>query len=257
MCISKEMEDDLQSRFPHSVSFITRRLKEYDGSHDIEHARRVLQNSIALSSNTRSRPYICLAALAHDACDRKYGDTGELQQSLLNNLILDGVPFVRSLEVTDVVRHISFSGLRSHGVPNLQASVFSMWKVVSDADLLEALGIIGIVRTLMYQAWTQKPLIEAFDYIQHHLYHCFDYLQHDRAKQEGKLRLESMQAWMDQIHAQNPDYMFLSEWIYNCGTKKAAFLRVWTDLYMIRCSKCLEVLSQIEREDRFRAEVVG
>ena len=248
--ISKE-EHFLRKRFPNVVDFIDNRLKHYDGSHDVEHARRVLKNCCFLSSNTRGVEIAYLASYAHDACDHKYGNAFDLQECLFNSCVKDDMSYNDAMQVMTIVANISYSRLRNIGVPTLESSVFAKWRIVSDADILEAMGVTGIVRTIMYQAFKKKPLLETFQYIQGPLFDCLQHLHHRKSQREGLIRHKFTIFFMSELHDGNSLYNEVTKQIYERGKQKSSFCKTWNSILEFSNGKCQWLHSQMVHESNF------
>ena len=241
----------LKRHFPNVVDFVENRLKHYDGSHDMEHASRVLKNCSFISSNTRGIELAYLASYAHDACDHKYGNAIDLQERLFNACMKDNLSFENAMQVTTIVGNISYSRLRSDGVPKLDASVFAKWRIVSDADILEAMGITGIVRTIMYQAFKKKPLSETFHYIQGPLFHCLRHLHHRKSKEEGLIRHNFTVLFMSELYNNNLLYQVVTRQIYERGREESSFSKTWNALLRYSNENCELLHSQMIHESEF------
>lgn len=241
----------LKERFPNVFSFVDNRLKHYDGSHDVEHARRVLKNCCFISSNTRGRELAYLASYAHDACDHKYGNAVDLQECLFNACLKDRLSYDDAMQVVTIVGNISYSRLRSNGLPTLESSVFAKWRSVSDADILEAMGMTGIIRTIMYQAFKEKPLVETFQYIEGPLSDCLQHLQHRKSQKEGLIRHRFTIFFMSELHKHNRLYNDVTKQIYKRGKQKSSFCKTWNAILECSRKKCQWLHSQMIHESSF------
>ena len=91
--------------------------------------------------------------------------------------------------VCDVISCMSFSRRQTHGEPIFQdMKVRQVYNIVSDADMLEALGLSGMLRTFMFQAVHGHKTNEAFTYCKTKLLNCKDYMSSDYAKKEAEVR---------------------------------------------------------------------
>lgn len=246
-----DQEALLRRLFPNVVEFVDNRLKHYDGSHDVEHARRVFKNCSFLSSNTRGCELVFLASYAHDACDHKYGNVNDLQELLLCACLKDNMKYEDTMMVTSIVGNISYSNLRSRGVPNLSSNILTKWRIVSDADILEAMGITGIVRTIMYQAFKKKPLNETFTYIEGPLFECIQHLYHKKSRKEGHIRHDFMVSFMLEIRNHTSLYEQITRYIYDQGRHNASFTKTWNGLLEWSSGKCSWLHSQMIHESEF------
>jgi uncharacterized protein len=133
-----------------------------DAAHDIEHIQRVVVNAQRLSiAENADWSIIMPAAWLHDCVivpksspDRRRASQLAAAQAIdwLRNL---DWPFGRLDEIAHAIEAHSFSA----GIPpqSLEA------KVLQDADRLDALGAVGLARTLMLGAEMQRPFYHAAD----------------------------------------------------------------------------------------------
>lgn len=147
------------------TEYARRRMTGHDGSHDFAHIERVVNNAKRLLNDQRQRvPDVAVeefvveaGALLHEVTDRKYLTTScaEAEAGLRNFLEVDCMLDGKRIEkIVDIVTKTSFSkGLSSP--PYTEAPEFC---IVQDADRLDALGHIGIVRCAMYAGKISNPI---------------------------------------------------------------------------------------------------
>jgi len=116
---------------------------QFDASHDFQHIERVLQNaeSILTSEPAADREIVQIAVLLHDVSDKKYSDTKENEEALLNSLNL---PDEKKLHIKEIIESVSFNGGNEVEAKSIEA------KIVRDADRLDAIGAVGIARTFAF-----------------------------------------------------------------------------------------------------------
>ncbi len=123
-----------------------------NSGHDFAHIQRVLSNAerILAKIPEADAEAVQLAAVLHDVDDYKISAKGGRAEHFLQT---SGVDSVLAGKVLDIIRAISFS--KSGSCPQ-----FDMIEqaVVSDADKLDAMGAIGVCRTMMYSAVMLRPL---------------------------------------------------------------------------------------------------
>ncbi len=116
--------------------------------HGADHVERVYVLAMKLAEKENvSKEVIALAALLHDADDYKL--FGEENAKNLTNakkiMRQNGVDEEMAQQVCDIISHMGYSkclqGIRPHSIEG---------KIVSDADMLEAIGAVGTVRCLAY-----------------------------------------------------------------------------------------------------------
>lgn len=139
--------------------------RDRDPSHGVEHMNKVCLNSIKIwenegkqeeLNNERILSLIITVAILHDIADHKYGKTIEQIEGIRNELHKyfnnEDVNLIMS-----IIENISYSKeakMRQSGIiPNweelgIEGSLVR--NIVSDADKIEAIGIIGVQRCLQY-----------------------------------------------------------------------------------------------------------
>ncbi|ORY28596.1 hypothetical protein BCR39DRAFT_534288 [Naematelia encephala] len=135
-------------------------MARYDPSHDWHHVNRVRNTAIRIASSLDPRPDLLvveLAALFHDLTDSKYDPNLPLEEVLLTFLKNPSTEFTLSASQLGLVLMI---------VPNVSWSketklrAADLWKgwyetcvelhCVQDADRLDAIGAIGLLRCAAY-----------------------------------------------------------------------------------------------------------
>jgi uncharacterized protein len=136
--------------------FVRNSIKGFDGGHDWYHIERVrkLAYAICEEENAEQSLAVELAALLHDIGDSKFRkaedhDAGELISELLIDL---GVGKDIIDEVVKVNRYISFSSAE------MQTEKSIVYKIVQDADRLDAIGAIGIARAFNYGGFRNNSI---------------------------------------------------------------------------------------------------
>jgi len=128
--------------------------KSDTSGHDFEHIKRVYANACLLMEDTPKVNVFILkmSALLHDIDDRKLNTDGQNALRFLQSLNLE-----QSMidTILSTIESISFS----KGLDNPQLETIEM-KLLYDADKLDALGAIGICRTIMFGTSSQKPLFD-------------------------------------------------------------------------------------------------
>lgn len=174
------------------LSYVRKQTQSYDGSHDINHAIRVAHNAAHICTNQQLRPLCIIVALTHDTCDRKYVDK-EYALEHLHSFLCESLPGDDAAMIIRVVREISFSCLRENGPPkHLDSVCFYIWSVVADADMLDAMGMVGTLRTIMYQGHMLCKLEHGIDYALNVLTGCGNYMTHKLAMDEANRRRTTM-----------------------------------------------------------------
>lgn len=147
------------------LNYLKYSLRNRDGSHDINHSYRVLKN---LCKYYEVDKYNSIACLFHDSCDPKYTDKYE-KLTELKKVLTESTHYDTSEinDITSAIEHISYKKLIKEGEPKfLNERSFRIWRQVSDADMLDAIGKYGLIRCLLYEGYTENlDLDAALDYI--------------------------------------------------------------------------------------------
>lgn len=147
------------------LNYLKHSLRNHDGSHDIYHSYRVLMN---LGKYYEIDKYNSIACLFHDSCDPKYTNKYEKLSELKE--VLTGSTHYDISEINDIasaIEHVSYKKLIKEGEPKfLNERSFRIWRQVSDADMIDAIGKNGLIRCLLYEGYTENlDLDSALDYI--------------------------------------------------------------------------------------------
>ena len=132
------------------ATYVERKLSGEGSGHDWWHIVRVrkLAEKLALAEGGDS--FICqLAALVHDLVDDKLvADEGLALAEVRDLLTRVGVAANQTDQVLTIIQSISYKGgNQNHLVLSLEG------QIVQDADRLDAMGAIGIARTMAYSGY--------------------------------------------------------------------------------------------------------
>ena len=128
------------------INFVKEELKYDNSGHGLQHALRVYNNAKKINEKEMGNEKIVLtAALLHDTVDKKWFDNfddrieivkGFLQSNNYTNEEID--------EIIYIISNISWNNGNFAELNSLNA------KIVRDADRLDAIGAMGIIRTIEY-----------------------------------------------------------------------------------------------------------
>jgi len=148
------------------VEYIKKSVSELLGQdlsgHDDKHVFRVYHTAMDFCNEIpeANRDLVAAAALLHDCDDYKL--FGEESARLLTNThrILEGSGFdnVFADKCIEIVKTIGYSKRLSGIMPNCIEG-----KIVSDADMADATGLIGIIRCIEYRSYRSKDGEPFFD----------------------------------------------------------------------------------------------
>ena len=132
------------------------------GGHDDKHVFRVYNTAMEFCNEIpeANRDLVAAAALLHDCDDYKL--FGEESAKLMTNTkrILAGAGFDNDFneKCIEIVKTIGYSKRLSGIIPNCIEG-----KIVSDADMADASGLIGIIRCIEYRAYRSERGEPFFD----------------------------------------------------------------------------------------------
>lgn len=136
-------------------AFVSEQLKDAEPGHDFSHVMRVYTMAQKLASGTNvNLSVVGLAALLHDIADAKFhgGDEDAGPEIAAQWMMHIGVDKETISEVTDIIRRLSFR--HSFGTQQENSPEF---KIVQDADRLDAIGAMGIARAFSYGGHRNRP----------------------------------------------------------------------------------------------------
>ena len=133
------------------VSFVANSTKEFDESHNLEHALKVTHASHTIMETideNYDKKLITFTAMLHDVCDHKYPCS--ITEDELIRFIAPHFTAEKSAAIMDVIHNMSFSK-QVKGIAIVLAHPYNDYLIaVSDADKLEAIGQVGIDRCTEY-----------------------------------------------------------------------------------------------------------
>ena len=140
--------------------FVEQELGADHSGHGVQHAQRVVKNARKILEKEKGNEKIVItAAYLHDCIDHKLFSDKDLQlkkiATLLQNLDYSKEEFA---EISDIIQTISFSCEKSRTLSSLNA------QIVCDADRLDAIGAIGIIRTIEYGASRGRNFYDEEDF---------------------------------------------------------------------------------------------
>lgn len=137
--------------------FVFQTLNNEKSGHDWFHIQRVvnLTKQIAQQEAGQVDAFICeMAALLHDIPDEKLNVTPEIgKQRVEHWLKSQKLALVDQTAILTIVLNLSYKG----GTNKVQLETIE-GKIVQDADRLDAMGAIGIARTMIYSGHHGRPM---------------------------------------------------------------------------------------------------
>ncbi len=135
------------------ASCVQMRMAGQQAGHGFDHVLRVLKLAREIQDEVGgNRLIIELAALLHDIGDAKFNQGADRSAEYSVEILSDlGASTETSTQVADIVDKISFRKAIDKNALSWEG------KIVQDADRLDALGAIGVVRTIEYGAVMGQP----------------------------------------------------------------------------------------------------
>lgn len=141
-----------------TVRFVKESLHSAEGGHDWLHTERVWNNARQIGSAENANLIVVeLASILHDVADSKFHDGDEELGAIISRQFLDkqGLDSAVIEDVVYIIRHISFKGGQ-----NNEVGKSIEFKVVQDADRLDAIGAVGIARCFNYGGYKNRPIFD-------------------------------------------------------------------------------------------------
>lgn len=135
-----------EQRLQIAADYVEEKLVGEGSGHDWWHIVRVRNMAARIAQAEGGNHFICqMAALLHDLADEKVAGSEAAGLREVKNL-LETLELSKEqvAEIMEIVSGISYKGGHNHRVLSLEG------QIVQDADRLDALGAIGIARTMAY-----------------------------------------------------------------------------------------------------------
>ena len=126
------------------IDFVKSELKLDNSGHNMLHIERVVSNALKIMENEGGNEKIIITACyLHDCVDSKLFSDEAFQIKKIKTLLSTKNYNTEEInEIIDIITSISFSKNKTLNSLNAQ--------IVRDADRLDALGVMGIIRTIEY-----------------------------------------------------------------------------------------------------------
>ena len=141
-----------------TIDYVKKELSDAEGGHDWFHIERVFKTAQTIGKQEKADLLVVsLAALLHDIADSKFHNGDEtlgpkMAKTFLQNAKVDAATIDH---VVAIIENISFKGgKQASKIDSLE------FKVVQDADRLDALGAIGIARCFNYGGFKNRALYD-------------------------------------------------------------------------------------------------
>ena len=139
------------------IDEVTKLLGNDDSGHGMDHVNRVCRIALSISDDDIDKDLVAAIALLHDADDYKLFGM-EYSNNLTNTqMILSKTSFTEDekKKIFDSIRTIGYSKRLSGITPSIKEAM-----IVSDADMLDAMGVTGILRSYHYNITHGNPFFD-------------------------------------------------------------------------------------------------
>lgn len=128
------------------IKFVERELSHDNSGHGLQHAMRVYNNALKINKIEQGNErIIATAALIHDTVDKKlFGDIDARLQYVREFLSMQGYSAEEIDEIIYIISNISWNNGKNVELNSLNAMI------VRDADRLDAIGVMGVIRSIEY-----------------------------------------------------------------------------------------------------------
>lgn len=138
------------------IDFVKNELKNDNSGHDYEHIERVVNNAKKIIRNEGGNEKIILTSCyLHDCVDSKLFDDIDNQIIKIKKILNKKYQKEEIDEIIEIITSISFNNNNYKDLKTLNAMI------VRDADRLDAIGSIGIIRTIMYGNSKKRKFYES------------------------------------------------------------------------------------------------
>lgn len=141
-----------------TITFVKKELANSEGGHDWFHIERVFRNATLISKEENADLFVVsLAVLLHDIADAKFFDGDETVGPKKAANFLKSLAVDKSIisHVIDIIKHISYKNEFKKNKTVINSIEF---KIVQDADRLDAIGAIGIARCFNYGGFKNRAI---------------------------------------------------------------------------------------------------
>lgn len=180
-----------------AISYINTLFKGNSGGHDAAHTLRVYRIAMQIAENESAcdKEIVALAALLHDADDRKLFHTEHNENArafLKENHIAED----RIEKICDAINSVSFSQNRARIPDSIEG------RIVQDADRLDAIGATGVARTFAYGGQHGRALSESVQHFHDKLLLLKDLMHTETAKTLAERRHAFLESFLKELDSE-------------------------------------------------------
>lgn len=197
-------------------NLMEQRMANYDSSHDAHHVYRVRDCALKLANTLEESVdmvIVELGALLHDMNDHKYGSTDENMEQIKE--ILTAQNCLTPYQIDQIISIVNYTSYSTEKKLEKSGQLTSWHRTcrelhcVQDADRLDAIGSIGILRcaafsgahnTCLYKE--DKNAASCYGHFFEKLLTLKDTLKTKAGKEAGEKRTKIMQQLVDQLEVE-------------------------------------------------------
>ncbi len=140
---------------------VAKLLDSDDSGHGMDHVNRVCRIALSISEADINKELVSAIALLHDVDDYKLFGIESSNNLTNTKMILSKTGFNEKEKnlIINSIKTIGYSKRLSGITPNIKEAM-----VVSDADMLDAMGAIGILRSYHYNITHGNPFFDKDDF---------------------------------------------------------------------------------------------
>lgn len=162
--------------------------------HGADHSLRVYNNALNIRKAYECNElYVDLGALLHDVDDHKLFNNKN-SENARKFLIENDFDSEATEDIIEIINSVSFTKNKGTKPNTLEASI------VQDADRLDAIGAIGIVRTFMYSGKNSRGIEDSLKHFDEKLLLLKDMMNTDEAKSLAEERDSFMKEFLSEIN---------------------------------------------------------
>ena len=174
----------------------------FDGNsdgHGFDHTMRVYRNAMKIADTEEcNREIVALAALLHDADDRKLFETAN-NENAGGFLKEHGVGQEEAEKIITAINAVSFSKNRDRKPETAEG------QIVQDADRLDAIGAVGTARTFAFGGKHGRPPEDSIQHFHEKLLLLKDMMNTAKAKEMAEERHRFMLQFLKQWDKETGD----------------------------------------------------
>lgn len=189
----------MDNKYLNIYQYVTNKLSSDNSGHDINHINRVVNHGLKLLKlyPNADEEVVIIACLVHDVIDRKVVDNQEIAIKELRNF-LASENITKIDQIFDIILNMSYSQHKlNYFANNLEGMI------VQDSDRLDALGAIGIIRTISYGNQHNRGYDDTIKHFDEKLFLLPDLMNLEHAKKLASEMVAVMEVFYQAYQQEN------------------------------------------------------